>query len=87
MKYYVLFAITCAAVAMGVNFQLRDHDRGAAFGDLNVSSDAEYNAPFISGFGADITQVDMQLTDVTPLRGPLMELDSGAFDISLDAQH
>ena len=41
MKYHVLFAIICAAVAMGVDYERQGHYRGMAFGELEVSSYVE----------------------------------------------
>lgn len=85
MKYHVLFAIICAAVAMGVDYERQGHYRGMAFGELEVSSYVEVYAPGISGLGTEVAQGDLQLTDVVPLRGPLMDLELVDADITYDA--
>ena len=87
MKHHVLFAIICAAVAMGVDYERQGHYRGMALGELEVSSYVQGYAPLMSGLGADIVQGDLQLTYVVPLRGSLMELDPAEFDISLKVQN
>ncbi|CUH74952.1 hypothetical protein TRM7557_00162 [Tritonibacter multivorans] len=83
MKYHVLFAIVCAVVAMGVDYERQGHYRGLAFGELEVSSYMEGYAPRIAGLGTEIAQGDLQLTDVVQLRGALVEMGAGQGEVDL----
>lgn len=83
MKYHIMFAIVCLFVAMGVDYERQGHQRGLAFGELEVASYVEDYMPRIASLGGDLREGDLSMTDVVQLRGALPDTILGGSEMSL----